>query len=123
MTSTVAERAVPKKERVTLDDLQDDYLECRDLRHAWRRSSLHDISVVRNTAGKVIEFTRVITCSRCGTERHSTFAVPSMQIVRNRYSYPSGYQLLGSHSDPSLRVDAGDIRREVFKRVYARIVQ
>jgi hypothetical protein len=121
VTSTVAERT--KKVTTTLDDLQDDYLECRDLRHAWRRSSLHDIEVTRNTSGKIIEFTRVITCSRCGTERHTTFQVPSMMIVRNRYAYPSGYMLVGSHSDPSMRVDAGDIRREVFKRVYARIVQ
>lgn len=122
MTSTVTERK-PLRDKVTLDDLRDDYLECRDLRHAWRRSTMHDISVVRNTSGKIIEFTRVITCSRCGTERHSTFTVPGMQVVRNRYSYPAGYMLMGSHSDPALRVDASDIRREVFKRVYARIVQ
>lgn len=122
MTSSLTERIQPKT-RVHLEDLQDDYLECRDLRHAWRRSSLHDISVVRNTSGKVIEFTRIIICGRCGTERHTTLSVPSMQIVRSRYSYPPSYLLHGSHSDPSNRVDAGDIRREVFKRVYARIVQ
>jgi hypothetical protein len=84
---------------------------------------MHDISVVRNTSGKVIEFTRTITCARCGCERHQTYSVPSMEIRRSRYVYPPGYVLVGSHSDPSLRVAAGDIRREVFKRVYARIVQ
>lgn len=123
MTNALTEQSRPKKVTVHLEDLQDDYLECRDLRHSWRRSSLHDISVTRNTSGKVIEFTRVITCARCGCERHQTYSVPSMEIRRSRYNYPHGYLLAGSHSDPALRVDAGDIRREVFKRVYARIVQ
>lgn len=122
MTTALTEHPAVKS-RVTLEDLQDTYLECRDLRHAWRRSSLHDISVTRNTSNKIIEFTRVITCARCGCERHQTYSVPSMEIRRSRYVYPQGYMLIGSHSDPSNRVDAGDIRREVFKRVYARIVQ
>lgn len=118
----LTERREPKV-KVHIEDLKDEYLDCRDLRHSWQRSSRHDLLITRNASKKVIEFTRVITCSRCGTERHTTLSVPNMAIARSRYVYPVGYLLLGSKTDPSMKVDASGVRREVFSRVYASLVK
>lgn len=115
MTAPTTERTVksPKK-KVTLGELKDEYLDCRDLRHAWGKSS--DWSVLRGIGGRVIQFTRVVICSRCDTERHETYALPSMEVLTRRYRYPEGFLMQGSGQGTG-RTPISTVRREMFHRL------
>lgn len=71
-------------------------LTCRTYGHAW------DPQVVirtTNTRGKVIEFTSVMECMRCGSERRQRIA-HNGELLRNNYTYVPGY--LRSKEDPPL---------------------
>lgn len=94
-------------------DLKDAYLDCRDLRHAWGRPN--DWEITRNSRGKIIEYTRVVVCRKCGTERHEKFLVPSMDLANRRYVYPEGFLLLGSQIGSS-HSKTQQVRLETVRR-------
>lgn len=72
----------------TVDDIQDQFLECRDYGHAWRAQ---DVKISR----KQREIHRVFGClHKCGTERTQVLSVDG-HILRSFYTYPDGYVLPG----------------------------
>jgi hypothetical protein len=66
--------------RPTVDDVPDEYLMCRDLRHHWLP---HDVKVSR----KAGEIHRVLWCANCPTQWVQVFTLDGYR-VRSRHIYP-----------------------------------
>lgn len=92
-----------KSVQKALADYDDDFIECRDLRHPWQV-----VGYFRN-GGMV---SRRLQCQRCPTVRIDVWS-RSGQRVDSHYVYPPGYQIhgTGGHVSPEM------IRKEVMKRV------
>lgn len=77
-----------------LHQLPEEFLACRDLRHAWKvQDNFHD----GNTEGTTM---RVLKCVSCETVRTDVYSVlkrpgmvPRMEKVSSAYTYPKGYQM------------------------------
>lgn len=87
------------------------YLACRDLGHTWRRRD--DFRLVRNHAGHIIEFTRLLVCESCGKERHDRYSTRGLLLGRY-YVDPPGY---ASTRDAPIRGDHA--RAEELRRMLA----
>ena len=89
-----------------------EYMECRDLRHAWARDDDEFIA----EKGRVREFSRVLVCMRCGTTRRDDFRVIHqhrthlIHRVGARYRYAPGYQIKGG-------VKIEEMRWSLFNKV------
>lgn len=81
----------------SLDDYDEKFLACRDLRHAWQTYGMY----LAQGQPK-----RRVWCMRCKTVRDDDLTGVG---TRHSYDYPQGYQLDG-------RVYAVDVREEVLKR-------
>ena len=68
--------------RNILDDYDETFLDCRDIRHAWERFG----APWRDGA----EVKRRLVCRRCGTQRVDAWR-PDGGRVDNRYAYAEGY--------------------------------
>lgn len=64
-----------------------DYLECRDLGHAWKRRSTR-------WDGSARQFRSTAQCTRCATERVRVMDSTGDR-VSTHYSYPDGYAIEG----------------------------
>lgn len=100
-----------------LKDYKDKYLRCRGRRnHPWKFQS--DFNIV--TKGeRIIEFTQVLHCSICKTDRKDTYEVTREgRFVRKghpQYEYADGYQISrGNH------VSLDDARDELLMRELGR---
>lgn len=91
-----------------LNELPDEFLECRDLRHAWIGALWF-----QEPDGTVI---RVTKCARCETRREEVIDLSAQSGVASRtYLYPKGYQWHRSQADEP-RLSAHDVRMEVLER-------
>lgn len=78
-----------------LMDLPDDWVMCRDMRHAWH--VLEDFHVVTTQARHIQELGRTLICLRCNTLRVETYHAGRFGLdkVRQHYTYPENYQIKG----------------------------
>lgn len=78
-----------------LDTYKDEYLRCRGLRnHTWKFET--DFNVATGQRGRIIEFTRTLSCMSCTTQRLDTYAVRkggTFEFVSRKYEYADGYQV------------------------------
>lgn len=78
-----------------LDDYKAEYLRCRGLRnHTWKFET--DFNVATGPRGKIIEFTRTLSCMSCTTQREDTYTVKGnghFEFQRRAYKYAEGYQV------------------------------
>lgn len=91
----------PRNAKEALHQVQDEYLECRDLRHAWR--SLGAFYVGREVHRKVV-------CTRCETEAVDKWTGKGGRIAR-QYHYAKGYTV------KAVRIKPLDVRQEVLSRI------
>lgn len=105
-------------------DADYEYLQCRDLRHAWRGQLEHRLVELpkprRRSSDLRADYllVRTVVCATCGTVRAESFAVRQLrdgtyligERVRTGYSYPDGYRQHG-------RIPAADFRVEALTRV------
>lgn len=70
---------------VWLDNLQDEYVRCRKLGHAWEEIGWQKMGARRVHHGLVIR------CTRCATERFDIYDTVGWLDDR-RYRYPEGYK-------------------------------
>lgn len=99
-------------ERVpSLGDASELVLECRSEGHGW--SFVTDNVTERR--GRLLEFTQVRSCWRCGARRSRTIDGSTFEIVRTVYTYGDGY-LFAKGVRPTNR----DVRREAVTRALAR---
>lgn len=93
-----------------LKKLDDDYFDCRDLRHAWKKLgafTMHN----KIMSGQII---RTSQCIRCGTEKWDLWSRDGTVRYHSWYDYPEGYLIkvgLGQ------RIEADDVRRESVRRM------
>lgn len=107
--------AKPKPKPVEIVDLSDESLQCRDLRHPWKR--VNDYTLVKERGVPAV-ITRALRCPRCKTERFDTYAVPSFELLSSRTKYPPGYLAKGV----GRHVRVADIRREQFTRLTGKAI-
>jgi hypothetical protein len=90
-----------------LGDLPDTYIECRDMRHSWKRQGGY-----REVQGSRNLVARTLACTRCGCERTDVISVSTFDRVSTTYHYPEGYTVKGNKSTKRGMV----VRREAYRR-------
>lgn len=91
-----------------LADLNDNFLECRELRHSWKRQGKY-----AEIKGSKHLVARTLMCSRCDAIRTDVLNVQTFDRVGSTYHYPTGYTIEGN----TLRGGAAKlVRREAFAR-------
>ena len=68
-------------------DYSQDFLDCRDMLHAWDADS----STI--TQPDKAHLARQLTCHRCGAIKHQLLDIKSFELVSTRYEMPIGYSL------------------------------
>lgn len=78
-----------------LESYKDEYLRCRGLRnHTWKFET--DFNVATGPRGRILEFTRTLSCMSCTTQRLDTYLVKkngSFEFKGRDYKYAEGYQV------------------------------
>lgn len=109
-----------------LEQLPEEFVECRSLRHSWVRESfrfapmeeLENFTVPRQFDQVVL---RRLVCARCNTTRLELFG-RSKEVLRDfdrffvGYYYPDGYNW-HRQSEGEERPSYRDANRELFRRV------
>jgi hypothetical protein len=94
--------------RVSIEDMTEVALECRDMRHWW--DHVTDKEIVKS-GGQVVKFKRYIVCRKCGAEKTQSIDCTSFDVVSASSKYPDGYLHDGG------RVSVSEVRREQYRRV------
>ena len=78
-----------------LQDLPDNWVMCRDMRHAW--TVLDDFHVAVRQGSKIQEIRRTLLCLRCATSRREVYhqGTYGLDKVAQHYTYPDNYQIKG----------------------------
>lgn len=93
-----------------LTDLPDQFVECRDMRHAWKvQQGFHE---VKGRGKRSRYVARTLKCIRCGGERTDVLNVSTFDRVSTQYHYPEGYQIKGN----AVGNRGTSVRREAFRR-------
>ena len=103
-----------RDDTVTVRDLPDDFLACRDLRHAWEPVAYFQ---ERNGQTRTAPVIRLLRCLRCGTKRRDTLKNQFSEKTTHYYGHPEGYKLSGTGRTPS-----DVIRKEVVRRAEVLVV-
>jgi hypothetical protein len=88
VTSLAAQRsgfADANDVRGVVDQMPDEYVECRELNHLWRPYDVH-------YNAKYHTYDRTLRCYRCLTRKHQELSERG-HVLRSSYSYPEDYQL------------------------------
>lgn len=100
-----------------LQELPDNWIMCRDMRHAWEVDQ--DFHVTKAKGGKATEIKRTLACLRCGTGRVETYHSTKwgLEKVAQHYTYPDNYQIKGVPRGvkPSFIVQGEQYRRAMEK--------
>lgn len=96
-----APKSDPEVEAPALDQLEEKFLRCRDLRHSWK-----EVGYWRDSSGE----NRRLVCSGCRTIGYDTW-VPGLGKKPRRYEYPDGYRIEGG------RIASEDVHEEIMRRV------
>ena len=106
--------------KTALKSLPDNFLDCRDMRHAWTVTQDYFLAEDDN---RII---RELACTRCGTFRRDSFrATRDGRLVRfgTSYTYPDTYQLTGvAHGVKPQEVVRGEIYRRTLAHLMAEAV-
>lgn len=101
-----------------LTRLPENWVMCRDVRHAWSVEADFHVSLQRGQA--IQEIKRVLVCMRCGTKRHEVY-VPTkyygLDKIRSHYEYPVDYQIKGvpRGNKPQSLIQQESYRRTMLK--------
>lgn len=92
---------VPEPERTEMVAIKENFLDCRDLRHAWKRVGDNAVTEKQKTM-----LTRRLVCVRCGAIRTDSYIVTrvTVQRVGSTYHYPEGYRVKGGLSTEEARL-------------------
>jgi hypothetical protein len=88
----------------TVNDIPEQYLECRDLMHSWQP---YDAKMLRSPVTGQREIHRVLRCIRCQTLKTQRLT-PRGDIIAHSYSYAEHYLLKGGRLP---RAERGRLRR------------
>lgn len=100
-----------------LTDLPENWLMCRDMRHAW--AVVEDFHVEKVKGRTVQTVRRVLGCMRCATLRNEHYVMGRLGLDKTSqsYTYPDNYQLKGIPRGvkPSSIIQAEQYRRVMEK--------
>lgn len=101
-----------------LTRLPDEWVICRDMRHAW--NVLNDFHVSETNGTRINEIRRELVCLRCQTVRlevyvHTKFGLDKLS---QSYRYPDEYQMKGV---PRGVKPASIIHQEMYRRSMERL--
>lgn len=113
----------PERDLKWLRSLDNDFIECRSIRHRWEMSRFSALSPderkVRKPEGANQVIKRVLTCTRCGTVRNDYFGRNSkrgmFERIKSEYAYPTGYVFRGAKHELE-RPTASDYNSDLFRR-------
>ena len=88
-------------------DLPDTFIECRDLRHSWKRQGGY--RPVKDSKSLVA---RTLAWSRCDCERTDVINFRTFDRVSTSYHYPEGYTVKGNKATKRGMI----VRREAYQR-------
>lgn len=90
-----------KREYVEITELQDRYLLCRSLGHAWDDypNGEVDSQLFKSSTGAM-----VLRCTRCRTERYD-YLDKQLQVSNRYYKYPARYTTIPGYKRPDLRAE------------------
>ena len=100
-------------ERVTIEELRNEYVVCRTVGHAWDELLDAEFSraLFRSSTGAM-----ALRCGRCLTERYD-YIGSDMQVVSRQYRYPRHYNTIpGQGTRPNLRGEL--FRRSLLVQSY-----
>lgn len=109
--------------RKRLREQADEFLACRDLRHAWETTSpFYTVTPAIDANARDTRIVRDLVCTRCGTIRRDSFqnTKHGLEKFGTSYGYPDGYQMEGMVRGVK---PAALIREEEYRRVLARKAQ
>lgn len=104
------DRKATRRYTTVLGKMPVSFLDCRDMRHAWKRlDGYHPFG--ESDQKKYVA--RKLVCTRCGCERTDVINVQTFDRISTSYHYPTGYQIknVGGPVDRNALV-----RREVYAR-------
>lgn len=94
-------RRVDRPEPVPVVDqvhaMAENWLMCRDMRHAWATETPYYRIEVEGGVRGALYVERAIACMRCDSRRIEIYRVHEHTLERlaSRYAYPKGYQVRG----------------------------
>lgn len=102
-------------ELMRIEDLSDDYLKCRAMRHAWDSHPEPNFSpdLFRSAV-----FAIALRCTRCHTERYFYFD-NSLEVFAKRYVYPPQYKTIPGSTQGHMVLDEL-VRRSLLVERYKR---
>lgn len=103
-----------------LMDLPENWLMCRDMRHAWQIQE--DFHVEKNKGKTAQTVKRTLTCLRCSTLRTEHYLMERLGLnkVAQNYTYPEDYQMKGI---PRGNKPSSIIQGEQFRRTMEKVAQ
>lgn len=83
-----------------LRSLPENFLDCRDLKHSWRKVSNYRPREMHTEGGKSKTrisplLYRTLECQRCGTVRTDTIYARTFERLSVSYDYPEAYTMPG----------------------------
>lgn len=106
-----------------LKKLPDNFVMCRDVRHAWMVESDFHVEPSQVEGRKIQSLKRVLICGRCETRRHERYisAKYGLDKIGQWYENPEGYQIPGVPRGvkPSHIVQQEMYRRALEKAAHA----
>lgn len=101
-----------------LTGLPDDWVMCRDMRHAW--TVVNDFHVTDRRGKRIMMIARELGCMRCATLRKENYVHNGYGLdkVSQHYVYPDGYQMKGV---PRGVKPQAIIQEEQFRRTMERL--
>lgn len=110
----------------SLKTLPDQFIVCRDVRHAWAVLTDYHVTPSQHEGGrKVMLILRVLVCMRCDTQRHEFYAMgrgyDGLEKTHQHYVYPEAYQIPGVPRGvkPSNIIQQESYRRAMEKVAHA----
>jgi hypothetical protein len=97
-----------KSEVGDVTELDTTFLECRDLRHAWKVMAWERI----DNSDRIL---RTARCTRCRTERVDVMK-DTGEMTTRQYHYPDNYLLKG-FTDRKVGLRVAHVREELIRRV------
>lgn len=103
-----------------LHELPENWLMCRDMRHAWEVQQ--DYHVTKAAGSKIKEIRRFLVCLRCKTRRRETYHIVGwgLEKVSQSYEYPENYQI---HGVPRGIKPSFIVQGEMYRRTMERVAE
>lgn len=115
-TTTASDARAAKALSEGLQRLPDNWIMCRDMRHAWSVEENFHVEPSQSVGRKLQAVRRVLVCMRCETRRVEHYLAGRYGLDKDsqHYIYPADYQLPGV---PRGVKPASIVQQEQYRRV------